>query len=173
MKLIIFLFTLLATNPTWALTSEEIKTSVLELGLIAESGVVEYTVEGETLAALVYSYAQQVVTIEEDTEFIFDYKDVSENDEFVFGTTDANRFMNLLFSAVYYMDEEGDQLYSQDEREKIKDILKSLESAQVIYSWNPNGDSVCGTAFTTPVLIDPQAKKAYEFNFYKFEGCSN
>jgi hypothetical protein len=171
MKLIFFLFTLILSNPTWALTSQEIKASALELGLIAESGVIEYDLQGETLAALVYSYAQQVGTIEEDTEFIFDYKEVSENDEFVFGTTDANRFMNLLFSAVYYMDEESEQLYSQDERQKIKDVLKRLESAQVIYSWNPNGDSVCGTSFTTPVLIDPQAKKAYEFNFYKFEGC--
>lgn len=171
MKVIIFLISAVISTTTWAMTSQEIKASVQELAVIAENGMTEYDLTGETLAAMVYSYAEQVADVEEDTEFIFNYDQVNETDEMVFGSTDANRFMNLVFSGIYYMDEESEEMYSKVEREKIKNTLKQLESTDVIYSWNPYGDSVCGTMFTTPVIIDPKAKKAYELNFYKFEGC--
>lgn len=151
--------------------NEDIGDLAKQLAEISASGMREYTLTGDGAADLVRSYVEESVGLEEDTEFLFDSKDISETDESVYGTTDAKVFLNLLFSAVHYMDEGNDVLYPQEAQQKIKNILKDLKSTPVIYSWNPNGASVCGTFFTTPVLIDPQAKKAYEINFYKFEGC--
>lgn len=156
---------------TSVFANTEIGDLAKKLAEISASGMREYALTGDSVADLVRSYVEESAGLEEDTEFLFDYKDISETDESVYGSTDAKAFFNLLFSAVYYMDEANELLYPQEVRQKIESILKDLKSTPVIYSWNPNGASVCGTFFTTPVLIDPKAKKAYEINFYKFEGC--
>ncbi len=153
--------------------SADIGSIATQLGTIAESGVNVYNLEGETLEQLAESLQYQV-TEEKDDEIMLNYKNVESMDEFVWGTTDAKNFSDLLFSAIHFMDEDANAnqvLYSEKELSTIQKLLSELKNTDVIYSWNPNGDSVCGQLLTTPVLIDVKTKTAYELNFYKIEGC--
>ena len=153
--------------------SADIASVATQLGTIAESGISVYQLEGETLQQLAESLQYQA-TEEKENETILNYKNVQSMDEFVWGTTDAQNFSDLLFSAIHFMDDDANAnqvLYSKTEISNIQKLLNELKNTDVVYSWNPNGDSVCGQLLTTPVLIDVKTKTAYELNFYKIEGC--
>ncbi len=144
-----------------------------QLGAIAESGLNVYNLEGETTQQLVESL-QFEATEENDKEIALNYENVQTMDEYVWGTTNATDFSDVIFAAIHFMDENSNAnqvLYSKKEISLIKKLLGELKNTDIIYSWNPYGDSVCGQMLTTPVLIDPKTKTAYELNFYKIEGC--
>jgi hypothetical protein len=169
------LLTLITVLSFTTFANSDIAAIAKQLGAVAESGVSEYALEGGTLEELVKSLRFQI-TEEENTaaEYFLNYKNVQTSDEYIWGTTDAQNFSDILFSAVHFMDDDASEnkvLYSKKEISTIIELLKDLKSADVIYSWNPHGDSVCGEMLTTPILIDSKTKKAYEFNFYKIEGC--
>jgi hypothetical protein len=173
MNFFYFFLLFLSANNLYAST-RSIASVMTEMGLHAQGGKTTYDLEGYNLAELVVSYAVQSGEVTDETTFIFDYKDVESADEVVYGTTDAKTFSQILFSAIHFMDNDAlanEMLYSVDKRQRIDELLKELQSLQPIYSWNPVGDNVCGSSLTTPVVIDPQTKKAYELNFYKIEGC--
>lgn len=153
--------------------SADIASVATQLGGIAESGMNVYSLEGETLEQLAESLQYQV-TEEKENEIMLNYKNIQSMDEIVWGTTNAKNFSDLLFSAIHFMDDDANAnqvLYSTKELSTIQKLLGELKNTDVIYSWNPNGDSVCGQLLTTPVLIDVKTKTAYELNFYKIEGC--
>jgi hypothetical protein len=141
------------------------------LNLAKFSGMQSYALTGETPQQLIESLQQQIVG---EGEIVLNAKSVEPIDEMIWGTTDARNFSEVLFSAIHFMDDDAypeNVIYSETTRELIRKTLRELQTTDVIYSWNPIGTSSCGQMLTTPVLIDPKAKKAYEFNFYTVLGC--
>lgn len=162
-----FLFSLSAQSST-------VEGLALQLGKMAAMGVTEHPLQGTSEKDLLFSYLHQVADLQEDNEIYVNHPSVELFDEYVYGTTDAKNFSSLITGAIHFMDEDalkGEAVYSQEKIASIQQILSQLQTHDVIYSWNPGGDSVCGMLLTTPVIIDSQTKKAYEFNFFKIEGC--
>lgn len=152
-----------------AVAQDSIEDSALNLAIFA--GIEGYALKGETPQQLIESFQQQV---DGDGEIVLNAKSVEPIDEMIWGTTDAKNFSEVLFSAIHFMDNDANAkniMYNESKREFIRQTLRDLQKTDVIYSWNPKGDSVCGQMLTTPVLIDPKTKKAYELNFYNIEGC--
>ncbi|MBY0384394.1 hypothetical protein K2X05_04475 [bacterium] len=151
----------------------DIATLADQLGKISASGVVVYELDGSTPEELVMSLSEKTKAYAE--EVFLDYKDVEGSGEARWGTTDAKTFLNIVFAGIHFMDDNAnaDQaLYSDEDRQEVRAFLAELKNTDVIYSWNPGSEHVCGESLTSPVLIDPQTKKAYEINFYDIEpGC--
>lgn len=169
------LFSVLLLNLSLSSAStSSVRQIAVDLAGVSAHDLVIYDLKGETVAELVRSYAEQSSGSEkEDADFYFNYKYVEFEDEVVYGTTDSNTFQQILFSAIHFMDNNanvGKEVYDSAKLSKITSSLKDLESLSVIYSWNPLGDNVCASFFTTPVLIDSENKKAYELNFYDLTG---
>ncbi len=168
-----FLFVLLFSTSVFA-NGASVADLAAQLGKIAAMGVTEYQVQGSGEKDLLLSYLNQTVDLNEDSEIYFNHSSIELFDEFVFGTTDAKNFSSIITGAIHFMDEDAiasEVMYPQSSLALIKEILAQLQKHNVIYSWNPSGDYVCGMMLTTPVLIDPQTQKAYEFNYFKIAEC--
>jgi hypothetical protein len=167
MQTLLFSFLMFVSFFTFAQDSIE----DIALNLSIHSAIQDFNLQGDTPEELVKSYQQQV---NGEGEIVLNATSVEPMDEMIWGTTDAKNFSEIIFSAIHFMDDDANAknvIYSEKARKDIRQLLEDLQKTAVIYTWNPNGDSVCGQMLTTPVLIDPKTKRAYELNFYVVEGC--
>ncbi len=175
MKFLFLFFILFSIPQSQAITPTNVLEQVQRLASVSEGRLVTYDLRGGNPAELIMSFADQVTMVQQDTEFVFNYQYLETKDEMAYGSTDAKMFSNLIFSAIHFMDDdaetESEKVYSQQDLVVVRDALKQLESLPVIYSWDPNGNRVCGSSLTTPVIIDPAKKKGYALDFYFIGGC--
>lgn len=173
MKVLFLFLTLFSTANLFAATT--VQEQVQRLDAVSAGPLITFDLRGTNSQELIMSFVDQVAIVNEETEFVFNYVHLEPMDEMAYGSTDAQTFSNLVFSAIHFMDDdavtETEKVYSQPKLAVIRDALEQLKKLPVIYSWNPSGNTVCGSQLTTPVIIDPAQKKAYALDFYFIGGC--
>lgn len=161
-----------AGTPALSPESQVIFDQVKALGEIANVGWERIPLSGNTQEEMFQSLLEFLEFDGDVDDIEMSATEVEMGESMTYGTAlNAVVASDIAVNAMYQFDPELETTYDQAKIDRVEAIFKELAKTKAGYSWNPHGDSVCGVIFTSPIIIDYEAKEAYEINFYGFEGC--